>query len=226
MLLVAELDLRQLQLALALDEGLVRSVDHDVADGRVGEQLFERAKAEKLVDQDLFEGELLAAIERDLQLGEHLADDRAEFLGELVLAERRGRFGVDALKEAREHLFLDAVDRSLEPFRFAAGLAAVAVLACRQAVHRRHVRAAGILLSAVEIGRQVGDGRELLGLVRNLRRGSCGAPGGLHRFGDTKLRTAVAAHAAALAECVHSIPFLRFPPRSGMVNKTQTFRKT
>ena len=92
MLLVAELDLGELELALALDVGLVGAVDHDVADRRVGEQLLERAEAEQLVDQHLFERELLAAVEVDLELGQHLADDRAEFLGELVLAERRGRF--------------------------------------------------------------------------------------------------------------------------------------
>ena len=73
----AELDLGELELALALDEALVRTVDHDVADGRVGEQLFERPEAEKLVDEHLLERELLAAIERDLQLGEDFADDRA-----------------------------------------------------------------------------------------------------------------------------------------------------
>ena len=88
--------------------------------GRVGKQLFERAKAEQLVDQHLLERELLAPVERDLQLGEHLADDRAEFLGELVLAECRRRFRVDALEQARKHLLLDPVDRSFEAFAFAA----------------------------------------------------------------------------------------------------------
>ena len=73
MLLVAELDLRELQLALLFDVGLVRAVDHDVGDVRVVEQLFERAEAEQLVDQHLFERELLAAVEGDLQLGQHLA---------------------------------------------------------------------------------------------------------------------------------------------------------
>ncbi len=83
------------------------------------EQLLERAEAEQFVDQHLFERELLAAVEVDLELGQHLADDRAEFLGELVLAKRRRGFGIDALEQARKHLFLDAVDRGLEAFALA-----------------------------------------------------------------------------------------------------------
>src|SRR5215213_248807 len=126
MLLVAELDLRDLELALAFDVGLLGAVDHDIADRRVGEKLFERAEAEKLVDQHLFERKLLAAIEVDLELGQDLADDRAELFGELVLAERRRRFRVDSLEQARKHLLLDLVDRCLEALG-----AAVALLSAR-----------------------------------------------------------------------------------------------
>ena len=68
-----------------------------------------RREAEELVDQHLLERELLAAVEGDLQLGEHFGNDRPEFLGELVLAERSRGFRVHALEEARQHLFLDAV---------------------------------------------------------------------------------------------------------------------
>ena len=60
---------------------------------------------------------------------EHLADDRAEFLGQLVLAERRRRFRVDALEQARKHLLLDAVDRGFEAFDLAAGGLTAGVLA-------------------------------------------------------------------------------------------------
>ena len=119
---------------------LVGAVDHDVADRRIGEQFLERPEAEQLVDQHLFERELLAAVEVDLELGQHLADDRAEFLGQLVLAERRRGFGIDPLEQARKHLLLDPVDRGLEAFRpcccrcFAAG-----VLALVEAIQRAHV---------------------------------------------------------------------------------------
>src|SRR3546814_12805778 len=83
MLFVAKLDRGDDQLALAFDIGLVRAVDHDVADVGVGEQLFERTEAEQLVDEHFFERALFAAIERDAQFGEHFEDDRAEFLGQL-----------------------------------------------------------------------------------------------------------------------------------------------
>ena len=73
-------------------------------------------EAEQFVDQHLFQRELLAPVEVDLQLGEHLADDRAEFLGQLVLGERRRGFGIDALEQARKHLLLDPVDRGFEAF--------------------------------------------------------------------------------------------------------------
>ena len=102
MLLVAELDLRDFELALALDVSLVGAVDHDVADRRVGEQLLERAEAEQFVDQHLFERELLAAVEVDLELGQDLGNDRAEFLGELVLGEGRGGFRDRPVREAAE----------------------------------------------------------------------------------------------------------------------------
>ena len=101
MFLVAELDRGELELALPFDEALVGAVDHDVADGRVGEKLLERAEAEQLIHQHLFERELLAAVEVDLELVEHLADDRPELFGELVLAQRRGGFRIDALEQAR-----------------------------------------------------------------------------------------------------------------------------
>src|SRR3546814_7859716 len=76
MLLVAELDLRDFELALAFDEGLVGAVDHDVRNLGIGEQFLERPQPEQFVDQHLFERELLAPVERQLPLRseEHTSD--------------------------------------------------------------------------------------------------------------------------------------------------------
>src|SRR4029079_6686500 len=201
MLLVAELDLGQLELALALDVGLLGTVDHDVADCRVGEQLFERPESEQLVDEDLLARELFAPFERDLELGEHLRDDRAEFLRELVLVEGRRRFGVDAFQEAREDLLLDPVDRRLKAFDFAAALFAAGVLSSREAVHG----AAGGGAAFREIGfgrRKLVERRELIAAVRR-RRGRA-ARAALHGLGDAKARASAATHSTTLAECAHA----------------------
>ena len=93
-------------------------------------------EAEQLVDQHLLQRELLAPVEIDLQLGEHLADDRAELLGQLVLAERRRRFRIDALEQAGEHLLLDLVDRGLEALDLGIALVAGLRLAVGEAGHR------------------------------------------------------------------------------------------
>jgi hypothetical protein len=135
MLLVAELDLRDLELALALDVRLLGTVDHYVADRRVGKQFLERPKPKELVDEDLLERELLAAVKVDLELGQDLGDDRPEFLGQLVLVERCGGLGIDAFEKAWKHLLLDAVNGRFEALDLAAALRAAGVLARREAVH-------------------------------------------------------------------------------------------
>src|SRR5690606_38969288 len=81
-LLVPELDRRELQLALLLDISLVGAIDHNIGDVGVVEQLFEGTEAEQLVDQHLLERKLLAAVEGDLELGQHLHDDRPKFFAE------------------------------------------------------------------------------------------------------------------------------------------------
>ncbi len=50
LLVAEELRRRQLELALALDVDPGRAVDHDLADRRVGQQVLERAEAERLVE--------------------------------------------------------------------------------------------------------------------------------------------------------------------------------
>ena len=119
MRLVAELDRRDDQLALFLDIGLVGAVDHDVRDVGIVEQFLERTEAEQFVDKDLFERELLAAVQRDLQFGQHFHDDRAEFFRQFILGQGRRGFGIDAFEQARQHLFLDLVDAGFEPADFA-----------------------------------------------------------------------------------------------------------
>ena len=184
MLLVAELDRRELELALLFDEGLLGAVDHDVGDVRIGQQLLERAVAEQLVDQHLFQRELLAAVEVDLQLGEHFADDRAEFLGELVLGQRRGGFGIDALEQARKHLLLDLVDRGIEAF---------GLVGC------------GVARSGLPVG-------EARHRVTAMRRGF-GFAGGRHGLWGRAAPTLRPVHGARHAECrprpgaTNTIPF-------------------
>ena len=197
MLLVAELDLSDLELALALDVGLLGAVDHDVADRRVGEQLFERPEAEKFVDQNLLERELLAPVERDLQLGEHFGNDRPEFLGELVLVERRRGFGVDSFEQARKHLLLDPVNRGFETLDPAAALLAAGILTRRQAVHRANL-ANRIRRGGIHRRRQLVDRREL---VATAGRRATGAA--LHGLGNPEVGASTA-HAATLAECAHA----------------------
>jgi hypothetical protein len=57
-------------------------------------------------------------LKRELQLGQHFHDDRAEFFGQLFLGQRRGGFGIDAFEQARQHLFLDLVDRGFKGGNF------------------------------------------------------------------------------------------------------------
>ena len=216
MLLVAELDLRDLELALALDVGLLGAVDHDVADRRVGEQLFERPEAEKLVDQNLLERELLAPVERDLQLCEHFGNDRPEFLGEFVLVERRGGFGIDTFEQARKHLLLDPVDRGFETFGTAVGRFTARVLTGGETVHRAHWGAGGVQRRRVGRRRQFVDRRELLAAAKGGRSRRARTGRAFHGLGHAKARPAPAADSPTFAECAHSTPpTLGFSPKSG-----------
>jgi hypothetical protein len=213
-LLVAELDRRDLELALALDVGLLGAVDHDVGNSRVVEQLLERTETEQLVDEHLFKRKLFAAVERELELGEHFADDRPEFLGELVLVERCGGFGVDPFEQAREHLFLDLVDAGLETFDLWAGFV-LGGLAVVQACHRvGDDRGRSIVQRAGERGRFYG--RELRAAVERGRRRWRRAAGTLHRARDAESRPgrARAADSAAFSESAHYLPRINgLPPQ-------------
>ena len=150
---------------------------------------------------------MLAAVEVDLELGQHLADDRAEFLGQFVLAERRRGFGIDPFEQAREHLFLDPVDRRFETLGLLAALLATGVLTLVEAIERAHVdRAMG-----GRIGRGIGRRKffergELVAALRlaDRLRIAAAARAALHRARDAKLR-ARAASSVAFAESTHVV---------------------
>ena len=109
---VVELHVRELELAHALDEDLIRAVHHDFRDGRVFEERLDGAEAKHLV-ADVGE-QLIALAARDgegvlLELFLHIAvDDGRDFIDVL----RRGRQRQLLL---RRHLLDDAlVDALLE----------------------------------------------------------------------------------------------------------------
>ena len=112
MAVVAELDVRDLELALALDIDLVGAVDHDVGDGLVGQQRLERTEAQHVVEQQLDEVLLLALIEADALLAQDFADQLADLAAEFVAVEAGRRADVDAVDNERLDLelgFLDAL---------------------------------------------------------------------------------------------------------------------
>ncbi len=208
MFLITELDVRELELALAFDIGLLGAVDHDVRDVGIVEQLLERPQAQQFVDQHLFERELLAAVERELQLGQHLDDDRAEFLGQLFLVERGGGFGIDALQQARQHLFLDAVDRAFKPLHPRLAGIARQGLTLGKALHRIE-RAAGDGADRIAFGQDGWDGGEL---IAALALGRACAGRALHRPGDTECRAPGGCPvpcSTAPSKCTHADTILR-----------------
>ena len=210
MLFVAKLGRGEHQLALFLDIGLVGAVHHDVRDVRVGQQLFQRAEAQQLVDEHLFQRELLPPVEREFQFGEHLHDDRPEFLRQLFLVERGGRFRIDTLQQAREHLLLDLVYGGLEPLATDAGLVdAIGPLAepvhgiagCRgrrvryvQRIDRRELFPAG--------RRRIGRFRVLFDWRRAARHRACHAKAGPTAAGIVSF--AESAHRSRPGWCIMS----------------------
>ncbi len=107
---VAEREVGELELAAALDEDLLRPVDHDVGDGLVGEQRLERPQPEHVVEQHRDEMALLGLIELDFLLDQDLADDGAELARKFVAAELRRDLAVDPLHDRR----VDARDRRFD----------------------------------------------------------------------------------------------------------------
>ncbi|MEO0441874.1 MAG: hypothetical protein AAF067_13500 [Pseudomonadota bacterium] len=118
MFFIAELNRRDFKLTLDFNVGLFRAVDHDIRNIRVLEQFLQRTKAEQFVDQNLFQSKLLAAVQGQLELGQHFHDDRAEFFGQLFLVKRGCRFGIYPFEQSRKNLFLDLVNGCAEAFIF------------------------------------------------------------------------------------------------------------
>ena len=73
---VAEDDVGELELALALDIDLVRAVHHDVGDAVIGEKLLERPQPQHVVEQHGDEEALLGLVELDFLLDQDLGRSR------------------------------------------------------------------------------------------------------------------------------------------------------
>ncbi len=138
MRIVAELDIREFQLAAPLDVNLLGPVHHDVGDGLIRQQRLERAEPDHVVDEQAHELFLLGAVELELLLDQHLADDFGDLAFQLV-GIQRGRHGdVDAFHD-------DGLDgrlglqQALAPGAAALRVGRGAAAALRLARHRRRV---------------------------------------------------------------------------------------
>ncbi len=101
MAVVAEGNVRQVELAAALDVDLVRPVHHHFGDILVGQQRLERPQPHHVVDEVGDEALLLDLVEADLLLGEQLGDEAADLRHQLVAGQAGGGCGVDALHHER-----------------------------------------------------------------------------------------------------------------------------
>ena len=99
MLVVAELDVRQLEFAAPLDIDLLRTVDHDVVDGLVGDQRLKGPQAQHVRDQRVDELALFDEIQLDLGFDKQLLDPAGELRFEGGARHFRGRRNV--------HMFQD-----------------------------------------------------------------------------------------------------------------------
>ena len=131
MVVVAELDVGLLQLAAAFDVDLVRAVDQDIADGRVLEQHFQRAEAERLVEHLVDEALAFHAVEQRVFGVAQALDDQADFAAQRVAGQ---------VADPRQVELIDqfAVD---VPFQFFEALVGrPASVACRPCWRRRACR--------------------------------------------------------------------------------------
>jgi hypothetical protein len=98
---VAELDVRQRHLAVALDEYPVRPVHHDVGDAVILEQRLQRAEPKHVVDQLTRELALLARVELKAPLGGDLRQDALHLQHQPVGRHAGEGCGIE-LRQARD----------------------------------------------------------------------------------------------------------------------------
>ena len=122
MRVVAELDVAQRQLALALDEDLLRPVDQDVGDRVVGQQRLQRAEPQHVVDQDRDQVTLLGQVDPQAQLIANDGDDLGDLPGQLAARQIGRRGDVDPLQQQRLDDVLGFLDRGRGGMAFGKGL--------------------------------------------------------------------------------------------------------
>ena len=88
MLIVLERHVRELQLALALDVDLLRTVDHHLGEGLVAQQRLERAEAQDLVGDLLEHAHALGAGEGEALLVGDLAEQLLDLAPDLDLVRQ------------------------------------------------------------------------------------------------------------------------------------------
>ena len=108
---VAEADRRQLQLAEALDVAGGVAVDHDVGDGRVGEQRLQRPEAGDLVEQLLDHLLALDPVQRQIAQREELVQDQPQLVAQLLARQLFDRLQIDLLDQLLVKLVLQLVVR-------------------------------------------------------------------------------------------------------------------
>lgn len=141
MLFIPELNRGNFQSAFALNIGLFWAVNHDVADLVIAQQFFQRAKAQKLIDQHFLKSNLFAPVERDFQLIQHVFGNWPKLLAELVMRQSGCGFGINPFQKAGENLLFNAVDRGPKAVCCATCVCR-AIGSFKQAAHR--VRSCGL----------------------------------------------------------------------------------
>lgn len=107
--IVAEADVRQLDLAAHFDEHPVRAVDHDVGDVVARQQRLQRAIAEDVVDDVLDQMLLLGHRHRDVLDRHQLGDDVADLLTGLLQVQLSQLGEVDGVQQSVEDRGLGGV---------------------------------------------------------------------------------------------------------------------